>query len=396
MENIFTDTNTLLSGPDAIDDLIHMNGEDNTVYITFTVMMELDGIKREEGMSHIVAHVVKTIIDNPKVIVFGPDTESKHGYNSDFKILDEVLKSGIENPLIVTNDNIFSIFIKKSGLRVITYEPTSVFKTECELYTGFVEDGDDICPNSFCIDYNTNLVTMNKCNGRKVTINHVNTPWKIRPRDISQNLALQALLDPDINIMSIQSPPGRGKSFLALAAALYQTFELKMFEKIFVFKGNDEIGKTLGLLPGGVDEKMAPFMNAIEFLVKKLHRIRNIPKLFNISTDGTLVWNKDKFEILPLSYIQGMNIENSFVIGEEIQNVPRDEGRCLISRMSYGTKMVCIGDTNQIINKRATKFNNTLNYMVKYFKGAPNYAHLTLEGEESRGPITDLLIKSGF
>jgi PhoH-like ATPase len=168
-------------------------------------------------------------------------------------------------------------------------------------------------------------------------------------------------------IVSIQSEAGYGKSFPALAAALFLT-----------------------------NEKMEPYTKYITDLVLKLHRLHPIKKVFLNEEGPTLRFDSKKFELLPLAYIRGMNIEHSVVIIDEVQNLSRIECRALLSRMGEGVKCFCLGDIRQVDNPYLNIENNGLNWIVNKFKGHRIYAHIVLKGDKSRGPITDLVINSGL
>lgn len=216
------------------------------------------------------------------------------------------------------------------------------------------------------------------------------------PRNIFQNLALELMTHPDIDLVSVQSEAGYGKSYLALAAALYLVLEHKSHHKIFVIKPTIEIGQKLGYLPGKLEEKMEPYARYIADLAAKLHRLRPANKLFMDSDVYPPQFNSKVFEILPLAYIRGMNIENAVVIIDEMQNMSRSECRALLTRMGEGVKCFCLGDTRQVDNPYLNQENNGLNWVVKKFKGSKNYSHIVLKGEKSRGPITDMVIATGL
>ena len=204
------------------------------------------------------------------------------------------------------------------------------------------------------------------------------------------------LLDDTIHVVSMQSEAGYGKSFLALAAALYLVLEKKAYQKIYVVKPMIEIGQKLGYLPGRVEEKMEPYTRYIADLILKLHKMRPANRIFLNPDESPPLFNPARFELLPLTYIRGMNIENAVVIIDELQNMSRTECRALLSRMGEGVKCFCLGDTRQVDHPYLNADNNGLNWMVNKFKGHRIYAHLVLKGEKSRGPITDLVIKSGL
>jgi len=128
----------------------------------------------------------------------------------------------------------------------------------------------------------------------------------------------------------------------------------------------------------------------------KLHQQRPINKLIREVDSSPPRFNPKIFEVLPLAYIRGLNIENAVVIIDEMQNLSRAECRSLLSRMGEGVKCICLGDIHQVDNPYLNQENNGLNWVVKKFKGSSIYSHIVLKGDKSRGPITDLVINSGL
>jgi PhoH-like ATPase len=181
-----------------------------------------------------------------------------------------------------------------------------------------------------------------------------------------------------------------------LATALYLVLEKKCHEKIYIVKPMIEIGQKLGYLPGPIEEKMEPYTRYISDLTFKLHRLRAANKIFVDNETYPPQFNSKTFEILPLAYIRGMNIENAVVIIDEMQNMSRAECRALLSRLGEGVKCFCLGDIHQVDNPYLNQENNGLNWVVKKFKGSSIYSHIVLKGDKSRGPITDLVINSGL
>jgi PhoH-like ATPase len=209
-------------------------------------------------------------------------------------------------------------------------------------------------------------------------------------------MAVELMIHPDIDVVSIQSEAGYGKSFLALASALYLTLEKKAYNKIYMVKPMIEIGQKLGYLPGKIEEKMAPYTRYITDLILKLHSQRHATRIFSNLKENPPRYDLKRFELLPLAYIRGMNIERSVVIIDEMQNMSRTECRAILSRMGEGVKCICLGDTSQVDNPYLSRENNGLKWIVNKFKGSKIYGHLVLKGDKSRGPITDLVIKSGL
>jgi PhoH-like ATPase len=254
-----------------------------------------------------------------------------------------------------------------------------------------MENGHKPLPNSF--RWVEGKPVMHCPDGDK-TIAYTLNLWNVKPRTVYQNLAMELMQAPHVDMVTIQSEAGFGKTFLALAAAFYMVLEKRLYDKIYVVKPTIELGAKMGYLPGDIEEKMEPFVKYIHDLAMKLHTLRPANKLFLNPGQDYLKYNPKKFEILPLAYIRGMNVENSFVIIDEAQNLSRAEMRALLTRMGEDVKCVCLGDTSQVDNPYLNEQNNGLNWVVRKFKGYENYAHMVLKGEKSRGPITDLVLKS--
>lgn len=138
-------------------------------------------------------------------------------------------------------------------------------------------------------------------------------------------------------------------------------------------------------------DKIWPYFVPVHELLLKLHDIRKANRLFK---DGDVnVLNERKIEFTPINFMRGRNIENCFCIIEEFQNFSRLEGKVLLSRMGENVRCVCTGDVRQIDSIHLSEENNGLNWVVKLCKGQKNYAHITLKGSKSRGPIADLVRK---
>ena len=192
-----------------------------------------------------------------------------------------------------------------------------------------------------------------------------------------------------LDIVTVQSVAGMGKTFISLACAFHQVFQIKKFRKILIVRPTHTLGKELGYLPGNLDEKMSPYALPILDLIEILNEVRPVSGLYK--KDGTL--DKKKLDIIPITYLRGTNIQDTFLIIDEVQNITRHELRTVLTRCCSNVKAVLLGDINQVDNTELNKFNNGLNWAVKKFKGQSNFAHLTLKGKTSRGPICETTIK---
>lgn len=393
-KNYIVDTNVLLDDPGALFKL--RNGNENRIFIPYHVLLELDKFKKDPRLGHIVAKVIEHLSDHPDQFTLLHTDQVSPSFHQqvDNHILQEIQTSRLETPILVTNDKIMQLQASLRGIRSENFKDSAPFKSEAEHVTGFVSSSQEAFAN--CFMWNDSGKPVFFGNSGEKTIDYQHKIWNVTPRNVYQNLALELMIDPTINVVSVQSEAGYGKSFLALATALYLLLEKKSAEKIYVVKPMIEIGQKLGYLPGSVEEKMEPYNRYIVDLLLKLHKMRPANRIFIDPDQHPPQLNPTRFELLPLTYIRGMNIENAVVIVDEIQNMTRDECRTLLSRMGEGVKCFCLGDTRQVDHPYLNAENNGLNWLVNKFKGSRIYAHLVLKGERSRGPITDLVIKSGL
>jgi PhoH-like ATPase len=386
----FVDTNVLIEDPKAVEVL--RNGDDNKVFIALQTLIELSYLKKEPRVSYLVKRVMNEL-ENVKskfkmsdlelLIILYPD-------HQDLKIIQEIFNGNNTDAILVTNDVILRKIAETFGIKSEKYLGSLPFRSEAENFTGF---SDEEITNTFFMSSEDKPV-MRSRNGYK-TIDYQHKIWSVSPKNIFQNLAMELLIDPDIDIVSLQSEAGYGKTYLALAAALYLMLEKKQYEKIICTRPLVESGPTMGLMPGNVEEKFDPYVKNITQLVKKLHKVRHANRLF-LNKNPLSSFDPEVFEYIPVNFMQGMNIENSIVIIDEVQDFTREQCRTILSRMCEGVKCFCLGDTRQIKHPYLNMENNGLNWIVSKFKGSSIYAHLVLKGNKSRGPITDLVIQSGL
>ncbi|MDD4732390.1 MAG: PhoH family protein [Desulfovibrio sp.] len=390
------DTNVLIENPRCIASL--RNGQENKIHVPYTVLSELDKLKKDARIGHVVSQAVHTLLGDDLVRIMDPGfARSLDDDCYDDRILKEIghaaLNGNLDQPILITNDRILQLKARVHGIPCEEYRDSDPFRSASQRYTGFVEEGEPPVPN--CFSWESGTPVFNGPDGLKA-IAYQHEAWGVRPRNVYQNLALELLLHPGIDLVSIQSEAGYGKTFLSLAAALLLTLEKKdnPYHKIYLVKPVVEIGSKLGYLPGDVEEKMLPYVRYVHDLLLKLHELRPANRLFLDPSAGNLRLNPKRFEVQPIAFIRGMNIENAVVIIDEMQNLSRNETRALLTRMGEGVKCVCLGDTRQVDHPYLNESNNGLNWVVRKLKGYPNYAHMVLRGERSRGPITDMVIKS--
>jgi PhoH-like ATPase len=202
----------------------------------------------------------------------------------------------------------------------------------------------------------------------------------LSPRNKEQRMALDILLDPEVQLVSLVGKAGTGKTLLALAAALELVLHQNRYEKILVSRPIVPLGNDIGFLPGDKDEKLSHWMQPIfDNLDYLMHSDKN-DHVSSKKTD-TLIGNQ-KIELEAITYIRGRSLPRQFVIVDEAQNLTPHEVKTIISRAGEGTKMVLTGDPNQIDNPYLDASSNGLTYTVERMKGLSLHGHMTLEKSE--------------
>ena len=206
--------------------------------------------------------------------------------------------------------------------------------------------------------------------------------WGVHARNAEQNFALNLLLDPDYEFVSLLGTAGTGKTLLALAAGLAQTFEEKRYREIIMTRVTISVGEEIGYLPGTEEEKMTPWMGAL---------MDNLEVLGERTTGGQ--WDRaasqdllrNRVKIRSVNFMRGRTFLNRYIIVDEAQNLTRKQMKTLVTRAGPGTKFVCIGNIAQIDTPYVSEITSGLTYAVERFKSWPHSAHITLRrGERSR------------
>lgn len=215
-----------------------------------------------------------------------------------------------------------------------------------------------------------------------------NNLWGITARNREQNFALNLLMNPDCDFVSLLGQAGTGKTLLALASGLTQTLETRRYNEIIITRATVPVGDDIGFLPGTEEEKMAPWMGALEDNLEVLQAgSRHHYALSGHSTQyqSALEAIRDHIQIKSLSFMRGRTFLNKYVIIDEAQNLTPKQMKTLITRAGPGTKIVCLGNLAQIDTPYLTEGSSGLTYVVDRFKHWPHAGHITLQqGERSR------------
>ena len=206
--------------------------------------------------------------------------------------------------------------------------------------------------------------------------------WGIKARNREQNFALNVLMDPEIDFVTLLGQAGSGKTLLSLAAALTQTLEQKLYQEIIVTRVTVPVGEDIGFLPGTEEEKMTPWMGALMDNLEVLTTPQGAGEWERAATNDLL---QKRIKIRSLNFMRGRTFLNKFVIIDEAQNLTSKQMKTLITRAGPGTKVVCLGNVAQIDTPYLTETTSGLTYVVDRFKNWDHSAHITLQrGERSR------------
>lgn len=206
--------------------------------------------------------------------------------------------------------------------------------------------------------------------------------WGVHARNREQNFALNLLLDPEIDFVTLMGTAGTGKTLLTLAAGLAQTMDEKRYSEIIVTRATVSIGEDIGYLPGTEEEKMTPWMGALTDNLEVLMQPQEGGAWGRAATHDLLA---SRIKIRALNFMRGRTFLNRFVIIDEAQNITPKQMKALLTRAGPGTKMICLGNVEQIDTPYLTETTSGLTFAVDRFKHWAHAGHITLRrGERSR------------
>jgi len=211
----------------------------------------------------------------------------------------------------------------------------------------------------------------------------------IKPLNERQQMAFDMLLNDKFSLVTLVGKAGTGKTLLALAAGLHKIIKEKKYTRVLVSRPVIPMGKDIGYLPGGKDEKMSHWMQPLfDNLSQITEAISDKQEQKNI--DGML--KNRQIEIEALTFMRGRSLPNQYIIIDEAQNLSPHEIKTIVSRAGENTKIVLTGDPDQIDSPYLDASSNGLTYLVEAFKGQKLFAHIVLEKSE-RSRLSELAAK---
>ncbi|MCH2176132.1 MAG: PhoH family protein [Lentisphaeria bacterium] len=428
-KNFILDTNVLLHDPNAI-----YGFEDNTVIITIDVIEDLDHFKKD--MSDLGANARKVSLELDalrKLGNLGEGVRLKNGglfrlylnsYREELEDCGLNFKKNSAHSLLAlavylhrTKPDVPSILVTKSsnlrlkadalGIYAEDFEASlhvedDSFFGHCEHHTDAaslqeltskgriqvdLNDFDELAMNEYVLlkDKEDNLLPELTCHRGNGTLEHVYHYGEgimgIEPRNVEQCFALNALLDPDIKLVTLQGKAGTGKTLIAVAAGLQQVLKEGSYHKVLISRPTVAMGRDIGFIPGDIEEKLRPWMQPIYDALELLLEIDRKTRARQIPAD---ILEAGEVQIEALSYIRGRSIPNQYLIIDEAQNLTPLEVKTIVTRCSMGTKIIFTGDPEQIDNPYMDRYSNGFADLIHKFKGSRLAAHVRLtQGERS-------------
>lgn len=418
------DTNVLIHRPDAI-----LSFRDSEIVIPMWVLEELDRLKTfsdERGRS--ARQAIRFLDDSSRPGNLSEGVRIENGSTlrvtatQPQEIPNDLLVDKADNKIILTALQLQSagnqvFFVSKDinarvkaaalGIKSVDYEKQKVDITR--LYSGYtrmdtrretwqeleqegaVQWPEEGYPNQFYVlrekDGEEELIGRLRSDpARLELVDHkMNSVAGIRPLNGEQRIALELLLDPAVQLLTLVGKAGTGKTLLAIAAGLKQASEDKLYKRVLVTRPVVPMGKDIGYLPGAKNEKlshwMQPLFDNLEFILSNYHRP-------NIKTPDQLI-NSGIMELEALSYIRGRSLPGQFIIIDEAQNLTPHEVKTIVSRAGADAKVVLTGDPYQIDSPYLDANSNGLTYLVEAFKGQEIFGHVFMTSTE-RSKLAEL------
>ncbi|AUM66103.1 PhoH family protein [Brevibacillus laterosporus] len=269
--------------------------------------------------------------------------------------------------------------------RTVPSDVIKLFYNTRRLSLETVFPNEDFYPHQFLIlkdECNPSISAIGKIDGEaryyEPLVSNDDSIWGVKARNAQQKMAIELLLRDDVPLVTMTGKAGTGKTLIALAAGLLQIEDLQKYKKLLIARPIVPMGKDIGYLPGEKEEKLRPWMQPI---------YDNLEYLFNTKKSGDLEKILDgmgSIQVEALTYIRGRSIPGQYIIIDEAQNLTKHEVKTILTRVGEGSKIILMGDPEQIDHPYLDESNNGLTYVVEMFKDQKLAGHIKLEkGERS-------------
>ncbi|MDB5867912.1 MAG: PhoH family protein [Polaromonas sp.] len=210
-----------------------------------------------------------------------------------------------------------------------------------------------------------------------------NAVWGVTMRNREQNFAMNLLMDPEVDFVTLAGTAGTGKTLMALASGLTQVLDDRRYTEIIMTRATVSVGEDIGFLPGTEEEKMGPWMGALDDNLEVLGKTDSGTGEWGRAATNELI--RSRIKVKSMNFMRGRTFLNKYVIIDEAQNLTPKQMKTLITRAGPGTKIVCMGNLAQIDTPYLTEGSSGMTFAVDRFKGWPHGGHITLaRGERSR------------
>ena len=221
-----------------------------------------------------------------------------------------------------------------------------------------------------------------KMSGDKIKIVRKAYPWNIAARNLEQSFAIDLIMDKNIDLVTLIGRAGTGKTLVTLASCLELVLNRKDYEKLIIYRPIQAVGNDIGYLPGTLEEKLAPWFQAIMDNFEVLFTNKNGS---DWKRDLEMYQKKGRIEMEAITYIRGRSIPNAIILVDEVQNLTKEEVKTILTRAGENSKIILTGDIDQIDASNLDATNNGLTHVIEKFKTSDLSGHITFSrGERSR------------
>jgi len=246
----------------------------------------------------------------------------------------------------------------------------------------------DLCPHECVVSSEDPTILGHKVSSNKIKLIKPQYPWNISPMNTEQSLAIDLIMDKNIDLITLIGSAGTGKSLIVLACALELVLNKREYDKLIIYRPIQAVGADIGFLPGFLEEKLAPWFQAIldsfELLFSNGSGKTNKTNI-DWKRDLEMYQKKGKIEMNAITYIRGRSINNAIIMIDESQNISTGDLKTILTRSGQNSKILLTGDISQIDSHNLDSTNNGLSYVIEKFKLSEIAGHITfLHGERSR------------